>query len=111
MDNSYILFEEIVGDSPPLSFSGPKVNLTNYHSGVWAVFHVIATDDEFENTEVKDILIKARDALDEHVTPKMLYDRFEDEITAHTLDPYNMKVYAKIIISMNEKMRTKPDAQ
>lgn len=86
---------------PTLDF-GPRVNLTNLHSGVWAVLHTMSDDEEVDE-EVRDILAKARDALDDLVSPKILYNIMKDEAEDYVLDPYNMLVYANEIITANEK--------
>lgn len=88
----------------------PKVNLTNLHSGVWGVLHTMADDDTLKD-EHREIMARGRDALDEFITPDILYDIMKDEASDYILDPYNMLVYANIIIEINEEAGKIHDAQ
>ena len=95
---------------PTFDIGKPKVNLTNFHSGVWGVLHTLADDDELTEDH-RAILAKARDALDDYITPKILCDIMQGDASDYDLDPYNMLVYANEIILINEEAGKIHDAQ
>jgi hypothetical protein len=103
-------FEVPVVQPTPLNIGPPPVNLTNFHSGVWAVLHTLADDDSLQDDH-RAILAEARDALDEYITPDILHDIFKGAAGSYDLDPYNMLVYASDITAINKDAGKIHDAQ
>ena len=89
---------------PTFNIGPPPVNIINLHSSVWTMLHILSDDDGLK-PEHRLILTKARDALDEFVTPEILYDIMRDEGDRYVADPYNMLVYADLILTINEEKR------
>jgi len=102
----FIILGDFPVEEPPelASFFKPVVNKTNLHTGVWALLHVYATEKDL-TVEERDTFGRARDSLDEHITPSVLLDIFEDNAGDFSTDAKTMLAYASEIISINEEIR------
>lgn len=103
----FIILGDFPVEEPPelSSFFKPVVNRTNLHSGVWALLHIYSTEENLTEEE-RDTFGRARDSLEEHITPSVLLDIFEDNAGDYDIDTENMLVCASEIILINEEIRT-----
>jgi hypothetical protein len=105
IDDFIILGDFPVEEPPELSsFFKPVVNKTNLHTGVWALLHIYSTEENLTEEE-RDTFGRARDSLEEYITPIVLLDIFEESAGDYSTDAETMLVYASEIISINEEIR------
>ena len=105
-----MLIDDMVIPPPPdFYIGGPVVNRTNLHSGVWGIFHIHAGDETLSG-EHRDTFMRARNSLEEFITPHALYDIMEKNADSYGIDALNMLVYATDVILINEEIRTMRDA-
>lgn len=106
--DDFIILTDLDVEEPELfstSSFRPRINATNVHTGVWALFHTYV-DDERLSPEQTDTFQRARDSLDEFITPEVLLDILEESASNYTIDAENMMVYATDIILINEEIRS-----
>lgn len=104
--DEYIMLCEIgVPDIPLQLLTNSKVNLTNLHTGMWALLNLYK--EETDDNVFKDAMC----ALDEGVTPDILYDILAADLPYYNTDVENMRSYASKINTINREMTKKRNAK